>query len=258
MRDVLPRRQSDMMEWAGLFSQHLNAAPGPEQFGVTAAEAASYAVTFAEAQSAYAVANDPDTRTSVAVKAKDAVLSALAAESRVLVKVIKARPSVTDAQRESLGIAPRKVARRSVVGPPTEAPRVSVRGVRGWTALLRVTDPDAPSRKSKPDGVSGAMVRYFVGDKPPGTLAGWEYAGTTSVTAMGFEVPGGLEPGTRVWFAACWQSPTFEPGPVSAPVCVRVGFSGLEAGVGPRPGAGGVAGVLMPHGRSRGSERLVA
>lgn len=258
MRDVLPRRQSDMMEWAGLFNQHLNAAPGPEQYGVTAAEAASYAVTLAEAQSAYAVANDPDTRTSVAVKAKDAALSALAAESRVLVKVIKARPSVTDAQRESLGIAPRKPARKSAVARPTQAPGLTVRGVRGWTALLRVTDREAPSRRSKPDGVSGAVVRYFVGDKPPVSLAGWEYAGTTSVTATGFEVPGGLQPGTRVWFAACWQSPTFEPGPMSAPVCVRVGFSGLEAPAGPRPGEGGVAGVLMPHGRSRRSGRLAA
>ncbi len=258
MRDVLPRREADMMQWAKVFSQKLNAAPGPEHYGVTAAEAAGYAARLAEAQSAYALANDPNTRTTPEVARKDAALAELAAQSRVLVKVIKARPSVTDAQRESLGIAPRTVARKSAVGPPTEAPRVSLRGVRGWTALLRVTDPDAPSRKSKPDGVSGAVVRYFVGDKPPVSLAGWEYAGTTSVTAMGFEVPGGLEPGTRVWFAACWQSPTFEPGPLSAPVCVRVGFSGLEAGVGPRLGAGGVAGVLMPHGRSRWSGRRVA
>ncbi|XAM00236.1 hypothetical protein OT109_02380 [Phycisphaeraceae bacterium D3-23] len=257
MRDVLPRKQADMMHWAGLFSQHLSAAPGPEAFGVTAAEAASYAALLAEAQSAYAVANDPDTRTSVAVKAKDAALARLAAQSRELVKVIKARPSVTDAQRELLGIAPRKTARKSAVARPSEAPRLTVRGVRGWTALLRLSDQAAPSRKSKPEGVSGAVVRYFVGDRPPGTLAGWEYAGTTSVTRTAFEVPGGLEPGSRVWFAASWQSPTFEPGPVSEPTMVRVGFSGLEAGAGPRPGAGeGTAGVLTLRGR--GSGRLAA
>lgn len=258
MRDVLPRRQSDFMAWAKVFSQVLNAAPGPERFGVTAAEGSAYAALLAEAQAVYRRAYEPATRTRPVVAEKNVVLAELAAQSRVLVKIIKARPNVGDPELLDLGIAPRTVARKSAVARPTDAPRVSVRGVQGWRVQLRVTDREAPHRRSKPDGVSGAVVRYFVGDKPPVSLAGWEYAGTTSVTAMGFEVPGGLEPGTRVWFAACWQSPTFEPGPMSAPVCVRVGFSGLEAGAGPRPGASGFAGVLMPHGRSRRSERLVA
>lgn len=254
MRDVLPRKQADMMRWARNFSAKLNTVPGPEQYGVTAAEAAGYAALLDEAESAYAIANRPETRTTPAVARKDRALAALAAQSRVLVRVVKARPSVSDDQRMSLGIAPRKQARKSPVAQPTEAPRLTVRGVRGWRVQLRLSDKLAPYRKSKPAGVSGAVVRYFVGDKPPMAEVDWQYLGTSSVTQMEIEVPAGLEPGTRVWYAACWQSPTFVPGPVGEPVCVRVGFSGLEAAAGPRAKA--MAGSLQGSFRGRG--RLAA
>ena len=236
MHDVLPRREIDLMRWARNFNEKLGAAPGPEGFGVTAQEAADYASLLAEAEAAYALANEPATRTSVVVARKDEALSALKAMSRVLVKVIKARPSVTNDQRLALGLAARRQSRKTKVRRPDAPHEVSVARVSGWRVELRLRDPGALERRRLPDGVSGAAVMVYVGDQPPASIEDWQYAGTYSKTRATLEVRAGLQPGARVWYTARWLSPTYQPGPVAAPTSVRVGFVGLESQAGPRPG----------------------
>lgn len=236
MHDVLPRREIDLMRWARNFDQRLGAAPGPVGYGVTAEEAAAYAALLAEAEAAYEQANTPETRTSVVVAWKDEALSALRAMSRVLVKVIKARPSVTNEQRVLLGLAARRSARTTKIQRPEAMPVVRVDRVMGWRLELRLSDPDATGRRRLPTGVSGAAVMVYVGDQPPMSIEQWQYAGTTSKTRVALEVRPGLTPGTRVWYTARWLSPTYQPGPVASPTSVRVGFVGLEAAAGPRVG----------------------
>ncbi len=236
MHDVLPRREIDLMRWARNFSEKLNTAPGPGGYGVTVQEAVDYAALLAEAEEAYAQANEPETRTRVAVTRKDEVLSELKAMSRVLVKVIKARPSVTNDQRVLLGLAARRSGRATKINRPGLMPVVRVGRVMGWRLELRLSEPDASGRRRLPVGVSGAAVMFYVGDQPPTSIEAWQYAGTFSKTRVELEVQAGLAPGARVWYTARWLSPTYQPGPVASPTSVRVGFVGLELPAGPRVG----------------------
>lgn len=229
--DFLPRSDAKMLEWAEGFILELMKAPGPEGFGVSAAEAAAYGALVAGYRQAYERAKHGSTRGPAAVVAKNEAKRALVAESRRLARLVSAQPGLTGTQRVDLGLGPGHggVGRREAVARPSAAPSVYLAGTEGDTVRLRLSDHETTGRK-RPEGVHGAMLFYYVGERLPRGWSDWAFGLSTTATRFGFTLPrtwGGehVALGAKVWLAACWVNPTLETGPMSTPIYTRGGIS---------------------------------
>lgn len=220
MPDFLPRRAAEMVDWTRSFSQTIR--EDPTAFGLSAQEADDYA----ELQEAYALAyrrsQDPSTRSPAQVQAKDTALKALKERTRQLAWRVRAAIGKQNPALNRLGLKPRSYNRRALPAP-VSSPRLRLTPTIGSDVVLQLEDRDRLG-KAKPRGVAGAIVMVYVGDTPPRDVMDWTFAFGTTRTRLSVPLPKGLSPGTRVWYAAWWQSPTGEPGPTSEPVSTRVGF----------------------------------
>lgn len=93
----------------------------PTSYGLVAAQATSYASVNSVWQAAYAAASNPGSRTRSLVAAKNSARDAMCFAASNLAKVISATSTVTDAQRESLGLSVRPIPTpRPAPGTPAE------------------------------------------------------------------------------------------------------------------------------------------
>jgi hypothetical protein len=214
-----PRKDADLFAFTPIFSAKITAAP--TDYGLTAADATAFASLSTAWVNAYNLAADPDTRTKSTVAAKDQARTNVLASLRSLGKRIQATPTVTDAQKESLGL-PVHDTKPSPVPPPAVAPILTVVSAVGNTVRLRLEDATAPSRRGKPANVAGAAVFSFVGDEPPADLAAWSFEGNTSRTTFDVVFPASVAPGALVWFCACWFNPRLANGPVCAGLSTHI------------------------------------
>jgi hypothetical protein len=220
MPDFLPRGQQGLMLWTQRFASVLDTDPAG--FGVPPAEATAYVALQAAGALAFRRATDPGTRTTPAVAAKDAAVAELKRETRRLARLVRAHCGRDGDRLARLGIKAASLNRRALPAP-RHAPRLTLRPTTQHAVHLSLEDTTRQG-KAMPRGVHGAVVMMFIGDTPPATLRGWTLAFGTTKTRQKVELPGGLTPGTRVWYTAYWTSPTGKPGPISAPASTRVGF----------------------------------
>lgn len=231
MHDYLPRREAELLSWTKQFSAAILTEPGPEAYGVSLAEAADYAAVVAAYAQAFQRAYEPSTRGPASVQAKKTAKKRVIALSRSLANLVGAQPGLTSTQRLELGLGPghREAHRRQPIARPDFAPTVFVSGIEDGYVRLCLTDQETTGRK-RPAGVYGALLFYYVGERLPGIVTDWAFGMSTKATRFGFTLPrkwGGshVQPGTKVWLAACWLSPTLEPGPMSVPIYTRGGIS---------------------------------
>ena len=229
--DYLPRSDAKMLEWAQVFLRGLSAAPGPEGYGVSAAELAAYTELVDGYALAFTRAIQPSTRGPAAVLEKNMAKRSLVTMSRSLARVVSARPGLSEVQRVSMGLGPGHGGsrRRRPLARPAGAPTVRVVSVDGELADLRVYDVQS-SGLDKPAGVYGLLLFYYVGERLPGGWSDWAFGLSTTASRFGFTLPRTwagerLALGAKVWLAACWVSPTLETGPMSAPIFTRGGIS---------------------------------
>lgn len=224
-RDFFPRRESDVLSFSENFKNGIVAAP--PDFGLTGEQAAQYAITQEVFAASYRLATEPGTRTSPAIIAKNTALKALEAETRMLARMIRARPFVTAEMRVALGLAVRG-PRRKRLPPPAAAPHVFVESVHGRIVRVRLMDAQS-NRSGRPRGTRGATLLGFVGDEPSPDPLHWSFMGnawrTRARAVFGHDLP----PGAKVWVAAFWQGTRLQPGPVSQPVSAHLQHSGRAA-----------------------------
>jgi hypothetical protein len=161
-------------------------------------------------------ATNPATRTATAVAAKNTARAQLVADIRLLVRRIQATPSVTPAQKTSLGITvPDHV--RTPVPPPTTRPVLSVANISSRTLSIRLADETTPTRRAKPPGVDGAEVYSFAaaaGTPPPADLTAWQYKGLAKRADFNVPFDAG-DVGKIGCVRAQWVSTRGANGPVS-------------------------------------------
>jgi len=106
--NFVPTREADLLAWSRNFDNLITATP--TAYGLTAAQATAYTTLHTNFANALQLATEPSTRTPVAVRdkniAKDALIDGPGG-IRELARIVQATPTVTDGQREALGISPR-------------------------------------------------------------------------------------------------------------------------------------------------------
>lgn len=216
MSNVFPPRQdAELAAYTPLFSAKITATP--TAFGLVAADATAFATVSTAWVNAYNLAVDPSTRTKATVAAKNLAKANVLISLRSLAKRIEATPTVTVAQKETLGI-PAHDTKPSPIPAPAVAPQLTVVSAVGNVVRLRLEDASAPARRGKPDGVGGAAVFSFTGDAPPASLGDWTFEGNSTRTTFDVAFPADVPPGTKAWFCACWFNPRLQNGPACAAV----------------------------------------
>jgi hypothetical protein len=234
-RDFYPRRETDVLSWTNNFREQIGAAP-PGSLGLTDEQVRHYSDTQTAFAAAYQAANDPSTRTPVAVQAKNTLLRALEKETRQLAAIIRAFPGATRDMKSVLRLVVRSKRRRHVPAPAV-APRLYVNSVKGRTVKLRLWDAQSSRpRGGRPRDVWGAMVFAALGEVPPpppdkmGNGAGWRYVGSVTRTKLSATFSADVPPGTKVWFIAAWFNWRDERGPMCMPAYTHIGYGGPSLG----------------------------
>jgi hypothetical protein len=211
----IPSREAQLLAFANNFNEHIVASP--TVYGLTAAQAAGYTVTFEAFQSAYGVVQNPETRTKSKVAAKNNAKKDLIAATRELARIVQATPGLTDEQKIDLGLKPRDIE-PTPVPPPQWPPVLTVAATMGQRVTLRLRDLKNQDKRAKPVGVSGAAVFSYVGETAPVDINEWKFERNTSLTTLQVEFPPTIAAGTKVWFTAFWFNPRKQSGPAAAPV----------------------------------------
>ena len=192
--------------------------------GLTEAQSVQMGELNAVLQAAWTASVTPETRTSVAVEARNLALTKARETAIHLAHIIFGTPTVTNPQLVSLGLLPRggRTASRAIA----EMPAVKVIGTQGRNIRIRVRDAGGMVRGKLPAAV-GAMVYSFVGATPPSGIEGWTCRGpiTSDPAVIPFDE---VAVGTKVWFAAQWFN-SKGVGPGSTPVAVVIGAEGSLA-----------------------------
>ncbi len=214
MPDFLPRRDAELVDWSNNFEQHVAADPGA--FGLTPDQAGRLSKAHAAFAAAYRRSVTPVSAGPVATLEKNVAREKLMIEARRCAGVVRSDPRVSAAQMVELGLRVRRPKRRRVPAPE-QAPGLRVRAAEGHRFELRLIDLQT-GRCRKPGDVGGATLMYTVGKHPSSNASDWTWLCNTANPRVTWTRPSDVRPGERVWFTACWFSPTSEPGPLATPV----------------------------------------
>jgi hypothetical protein len=210
-KSYLPSREEDLIAWIQNYLDLIQATPAA--FGLQPGDATLIASLLATAIAALAAARNPSTATEVATAQKDAAFAAVISAVRNQVRRVQGTPTVTPAQKLSLGINVKSGP--TPTPPPVTKPVLSAAKVNGRTVTMRMADQLTPTKRAKPSGVSEAEIFSFIGATPPTELHQWSYEGQASKSQFEVPFPPATPVGTQVWICARWCNRRGAPGPVS-------------------------------------------
>jgi hypothetical protein len=224
--NFLPDRESDLLTWSVNFDTKITASP--TDYGLTADQATAYGTLHSAFADAYQTANNPDTRSPSNIVAKDVAKDALINNARMLARIVQATPAVTPEQKSELGLTVRDVE-PTPIPPPASWPKLEIVAVNGRTVQIRLSDLENPTRRGKPEGVSGATVLSFVGEEAPSDPGLYKFEGNTSRTTASVEFPITVAEGAKVWLTAFWFNNRKQSGPACEPVGTNLQIGGAMA-----------------------------
>lgn len=217
--NFFPSKDSDLVLWGQNFSTRITATPAP--FGLTAPQCTAFA-GYLSAFSTALAACAPDVRSKSAVTAKNAARDVLKFNAKLLANIINGQATVTDAQKQQLGLNVRQQPRP--IPTPDTAPVIEVVSVSAWTVKIKLKSTG--SGRGKPAGVSGANVFSYVGPTPPASPTDFKYEGMTGRTEIEVAFATDLPAGTKVWLTAFWFNGRKQSGPACSPVSSNLLGSG--------------------------------
>ena len=213
MANTLPANDSALLAWSLNFSTKLSSSAGA--FGISVAAAAAYATVHGNFAAAMA-AVDPAVRSKTATATKNTARTALKLAANQTIDLVNGTPTVTVAQKVSLGI---NLRMKPTVAPvPATAPGLTIKSVSAWTVNLKLFDTASSAKRGRPPRVSGATIYSYVGATPPVDINGWRLEGMTGKTEQSVTFADSNPPGTKVWFSAYWFNTRKQTGPSSVPV----------------------------------------
>ena len=215
-KEIPPTTDLALKEWATTASTLLAAEFAA--YGVTTLQAQEFSELSADYANKLTAAKTPESRTPLALNARDEAKAALLTYARALAKMIGGNPNVTNQQRLALGLHIPKP--RTPQHAPTTEPSVDIKTVGATSVNFRVHGGDALVRRL-PAGVMGLTVWTFIGDVPPLEYIEWQCQGPYTRPTVSLDFDAQLPEGGRVWIAACWFN-RHGSGPMSMPVDVRL------------------------------------
>ena len=213
MPSLFPSSDAKLLEWSTVFNAGL--AANFAALGMTSAQATSYTAVHTAFATALAAATTPATRTSITIAQKELAKTNLKHLGGGYAMMINGNPSVTNAQREALGLKPRLMP--TPIPPPGTSPVIEIRGVTGWKVSIKLKSANG-SHRGRPPLCSQAVVFSYTGATPPADITKWVYQGQTSKLVVDVQFSSTLASGTTVWLSAQWLNAKGESGPATFPV----------------------------------------
>ena len=142
--DFVPRREAELLTWAGAFDARINADPGAA--GLDFSQANQFHLDYLAFVASHAAANDPVTRSPVNVASKNRLLGRLIFSIRQLSAIAPRFPAMTNPMRIALGLPPRSGTLTPIAAPST-APLIVVKTVILLSFLALVTRSQFRSRQ---------------------------------------------------------------------------------------------------------------
>ena len=224
MADFLPTTDAGLLAFATPFSAKITAGPVP--LGLTAANASALAAAVTDYSTKLADAQDPATRGEQTIFLKDQSKDSLKTLIRQFARQIQGTMTVTDAQRQDLGLPIRDTS-PSPAEPISVAPALTVQDVFGHNVRVRVRDASG-QRRGRPANARGCVLYSFVGATPPAGAEGWVSEGPITRDSQVVAFSSELAAGTKVWFTAQWFNAR-GTGPGCSPVPTVIGVEGALA-----------------------------
>jgi hypothetical protein len=221
--NFIPRNDAEFLAWVLNLSTRVTATPVP--YGLSAGIATTLAGLVSTFETALEAATDPSTRGKQTVLIKSEARTTLENYCRVVARQVQGTSTVTNPQRNELGLTVRDVEPSSIPAPGM-APGMVVTKVDGRMVGVRLFDPANPTRRRKPVGVQGATVMSYVGETAPLDPSAWKFEGSVTRTKAEVLFPLTVPAGAKVWLTAFWFNPRAEGGPACAPVGTHVQFGG--------------------------------
>ncbi len=134
----------------------------PQVYGVAPEDAAEAVRLVSELERAIDVADDPATRTTLTVAAKQAALAAAERHLKPLAQFVRMNPRIGAEDLAAIGLPPKGPPRR--IPPPSTTPMLSIRGVIPGGHELEIADSATPDRPGKPRDCDG--LELFVAYSP--------------------------------------------------------------------------------------------
>jgi len=219
---AIPRRDSLLVPYCQNWDTRVTASPST--FSLTAGQATvlhGYVQAYLDAYNAEQASVAADTRSKSLTTAKNTAKASLLLNLRELYTFVQASTSVSDANKNLLGVTVKKTT-PTPTPPPGVAPAIQCVSANGLTVKLRFSDSDMPSRRGLPPGSIGINVFSFVGATPPAGPDGWRFQGGTGKLFTDVTFDPSLAPGTKVWFTAFFFNRRKESGPAATPISTNL------------------------------------
>jgi hypothetical protein len=198
----------------------------PTTYGITAAQATTYATLNTAYQAALVLATGESTKTKVTVGNKNIARKNLRANAIQLAAFIRNTPTVTNPQLQTLGLLPRTIP--MPIPAPGAAPVVQIVSVSGNSVNIRLRNGTGSGR-GKPPGVKSATVFSYVGAVAPTDITLWQYQGVMTKVTATVVFPDTVAGGSRVWLTAIWSNNRGQSGPAADPVSTNIAGGGVGA-----------------------------
>lgn len=189
-------------------------------YGLTTSVASTYSSKFNTFKAALTASSSDATRGKSTVIAKNLAKKDLIGYTRLVAGQIGKTMTVTDQQREDLGLIVRK--KPSVIPAPTTRPSVEKTSAVMRTVGIRIWDDSTEFKRAKAPNTIGAKVYTFVGSDYPSDPTAWAYNGDATRGKYEITFPDTVASGAQVWVCCAWFNRKGETGPISVPISTNV------------------------------------
>ncbi|MGB7161484.1 MAG: hypothetical protein WBD40_25720 [Tepidisphaeraceae bacterium] len=194
-------KQAEVVSGSANFASLISA--GAATYGLTPAQATSFAALDTALQSSYSAAITPETRTSVTIEEKNLAITNMRRNAVALSKIIYSTASVTDAMLIAVGLLPRTSP--TPVPPTMVAPEVDAVEVDGRLVTVRVRQAGVDT-KARPIGTVGAYIFSHVGPSAPTDPSAYKFEGLCTRQKVQVQFSNDVPSGATAWIAAAWVS----------------------------------------------------
>jgi hypothetical protein len=224
-RDWIPSKDAELLAFSSQFATKI--AADPEDWSLTAANATALTAAQTAYATKYAAAVNPQTRGRSTCFAKDEAKKSLVALMRQVARQIQGSMTVTNQQREDIGLPVHDVE-PTPVGVPGQC-AVEIVSVVGRTAKVRIFDPANSTRRGRPPGVAGMTVVSYVGDQKSENPADYTLQGVTSKSIIDVTFPASVPAGATVWISAYYFNAKCQAGAAAVPQSTNLQGGSLQA-----------------------------
>ena len=212
--DYIPASDADFDVWSKNFVDYVvaNAAT----MGITPAQVTSLQGGQTDWGAKYPASITKQAEAFSATQAKNDARGEYEDLVRSLVGMVQANPSVTDPQRQALGITVRSTT-RTANSAPASRPVATIDISQRLQHTINFSDESTPTSRAKPDGVQGCEIWMKVGEPAPAGPSDVHYLALDTRTpyVVRFDA---ADAGKTAYYMLRWMSTRGETGPWSTTV----------------------------------------